>query len=109
MSIDVDFTQGEVNSFTASGTPTYGSDGATFTVRQSGDAPQLTSVFYMMFGRVEFSMKAAPGAGIVSSFVLQTDDMLVVTPNTPFPPFCGSLAVQETESGHPPPGVQCGA
>lgn len=75
MSIDVDFTQGEVNSFTASGTPTYGSDGATFTVRQSGDAPQLTSVFYIMFGRVEFSMKAAPGAGIVSSFVLQSDDL----------------------------------
>ncbi|KAI0175768.1 glycoside hydrolase family 16 protein [Hypoxylon sp. FL1284] len=75
MEIDVDFTQGEVNSFTASGTPTYGSDGATFTVRQKGDAPQLTSVFYIMFGRVEFSLKAAPGAGIVSSFVLQSDDL----------------------------------
>ncbi|KAI1376257.1 glycoside hydrolase family 16 protein [Hypoxylon crocopeplum] len=76
MAIDVDFTQGEVNSFTNSGgEPTYGSDGATFTVRQSGDAPQLTSVFYIMFGRVEISLKAAPGAGIVSSFVLQSDDL----------------------------------
>lgn len=75
MAIDVDFTQGEVNSFTASGTPTYGSDGVTFTVSKSGDAPQLTSVFYIMFGRVEFSLKAAPGAGIVSSFVLQSDDL----------------------------------
>ncbi|KAI2633707.1 glycoside hydrolase family 16 protein [Hypomontagnella submonticulosa] len=74
MAIDVDFTQGEVNSFTKSGgNPTYGSDGVTFTVRQSGDAPQLTSVFYIMFGRVEISLKAAPGAGIVSSFVLQSD------------------------------------
>ncbi|KAF3055902.1 putative glycosidase crf1 [Daldinia childiae] len=74
MAIDVDFTQGEVNSFTTSGgQPTYGSDGVTFTVRQSGDAPQLSSVFYIMFGRVELSLKAAPGAGIVSSFVLQSD------------------------------------
>ncbi|KAI1394232.1 glycoside hydrolase family 16 protein [Hypoxylon trugodes] len=76
MSIDVDFTQGEVNSFTKSGgDPTYGSDGVTFTVSKSGDAPQLTSVFYIMFGRVEVSLKAAPGAGIVSSFVLQSDDL----------------------------------
>lgn len=74
MAIDVDFTQGEVNSFESSGgTVTYGSDGATFTVSQSGDAPQLTSVFYIMFGRVEITLKAAPGAGIVSSFVLQSD------------------------------------
>ena len=74
MAIDVDFTQGEVNSFQASGgTVNYGSDGAVFTVSKGGDAPQLTSVFYIMFGRVEFTMKAAPGAGIVSSFVLQSD------------------------------------
>ncbi|OTB02328.1 glycoside hydrolase family 16 protein [Hypoxylon sp. CI-4A] len=76
MAIDVDFTQGEVNSFSSSGgTPTYGSDGVTFTVAKSGDAPQLTSVFYIMFGRVEFSLKAAPGAGIVSSFILESDDL----------------------------------
>lgn len=74
MAIDVDFTQGEVNSFQSSGgTVNYGSDGATFTVSKSGDAPQLTSVFYIMFGRVEITLKAAPGAGIVSSFVLQSD------------------------------------
>ncbi|KAI1461746.1 glycoside hydrolase family 16 protein [Annulohypoxylon moriforme] len=76
MAIDVDFTQGEVNSFTSSGgSPTYGLDGVTFTVSKSGDAPQLTSVFYIMFGRVEVSLKSAPGAGIVSSFVLQSDDL----------------------------------
>jgi beta-glucanase (GH16 family) len=74
MTINVDFTQGEVNSFVASGgTPTYGKDGVTFTVAKSGDAPQLTSVFYIMFGRVEVTMKAAPGAGIVSSLVLLSD------------------------------------
>jgi beta-glucanase (GH16 family) len=73
--INVDFTQGSVNSFTASGNPTYDSNGVSFTVAQSGDAPQLTSLFYIMFGKVELTMKAAPGAGIVSSLVLQSDDL----------------------------------
>ncbi|KAL7927740.1 glycoside hydrolase family 16 protein [Trichoderma austrokoningii] len=75
MSINVDFTKGGVNSFVASGSPTYNSNGASFTVASGGDAPQLTSVFYIMFGRVEVTMKAAPGAGIVSSVVLQSDDL----------------------------------
>ncbi|RYP14252.1 hypothetical protein DL765_006503 [Monosporascus sp. GIB2] len=74
MAIDVDFTQGGVNSFKASGgTVTYDSNGAAFTVTRGGDAPQLSSVFFIMFGRVEFTLKAAPGAGIVSFFVLQSD------------------------------------
>jgi beta-glucanase (GH16 family) len=76
MSINVDFSQGAVNSFVASGgTPTYGSDGVSFTIAKSGDSPQLSSVFYIMFGRVQFTMKAAPGAGIVSSLVLESDDL----------------------------------
>ncbi|KAK3310157.1 glycoside hydrolase family 16 protein [Chaetomium strumarium] len=76
MTINVDFTQGEVNSFVASGgTPTYGKDGVTFTVAKAGDAPQLNSVFYIMFGRVEVTLKAAPGAGIVSSLVLISDTL----------------------------------
>jgi beta-glucanase (GH16 family) len=66
MAIDVDFTQGEVNSFTSSGgTPSYG----------SGDAPQLNSIFYIMFGKVDITMKVAPGTGIVTSVVLQSDDL----------------------------------
>lgn len=76
MAINVDFTQGEVNSFTASGgTPTYGSDGVTFTISKSGDAPQLNSVFYIMFGKVDITMKCAPGTGIVTSVVLQSEDL----------------------------------
>lgn len=75
MTVNVDFTQGEVNSFAASGSPTYGDDGASFTVSQGGDAPQLASLFYIMFGRVEITMKAAPGAGIVSSLVLESDTL----------------------------------
>jgi beta-glucanase (GH16 family) len=74
-SINVDFTKGAVNSFTASGNPTYDSTGVHFTVSKSGDAPQLASVFYIMFGKVQVTMKAAPGAGIVSTLVLQSDDL----------------------------------
>ena len=75
MTVDVDFTKGAVNSFAASGNPTYDSNGASFTVASGGQSPQLTSLFYIMFGRVEITMKAAPGAGIVSSLVLESDDL----------------------------------
>lgn len=76
MAINVDFTKGQVNSFSASGgAVTYGNEGASFIVSKTGDAPQLNSVFYIMFGRVEVAMRAAPGNGIVSSLVLQSDDL----------------------------------
>lgn len=75
MAVDIDFRKGAVNSFVASGSPAYGSDGVSFSVARGGDAPQLNSLFYIMFGRVELTMKAAPGAGIVSSLVLESDDL----------------------------------
>lgn len=76
MAVDVDFTQGEVNSFSASGgTPTYDSSGVTFTIASQGDAPQLNAGFYIMFGRVEITMRCATGTGIVSSVVLQSEDL----------------------------------
>lgn len=74
-SIDVNFKDGESSQFTAQGAPTYSSDGAGFTVAKSGDAPTLVSKWYIMFGEVSISMKAAPGTGIVSSVVLQSDDL----------------------------------
>lgn len=73
-SVNIDFISAS-DSFTPTGNPTYGSDGVSFTVAQSGDAPQLTSKWYIMFGKYEVTMKAAPGAGIVSSCVLQSDDL----------------------------------
>lgn len=76
MTIDVDFRQGAVNSFAASGSPRYSSsEGVSFTVSRAGDAPQLQSLFYIMFGRVEMTARAAAGAGIVSSLVLESDDL----------------------------------
>lgn len=51
----------------------YGSNGAEFTVGKSGDSPLIQSDFYIMFGHVDFVIQAAPGTGIVSSAVLQSD------------------------------------
>jgi hypothetical protein len=74
--VNIDFTQGASDSFTAQGTPTYDSNGVSFTIRQHGDSPQLTSKWYIMFGKVDVVLKAAPGQGIVSSFVMQSDDLV---------------------------------
>lgn len=74
-SVSVDFSSGSSTAFTAQGNPTYGSGGVSLTVAKSGDSPQLASKWYIMFGHVEITLKAAPGAGIVSSSVLLSDDL----------------------------------
>ncbi|KAL9129632.1 MAG: hypothetical protein Q9217_001950 [Psora testacea] len=74
-SVNVDFTSGASDSFTPQGEPKYDSNGASLTVTKGGDAPQLTSRWYIMFGHVDFVLKAAPGTGIVSSALLQSDDL----------------------------------
>ncbi|KAH9885060.1 concanavalin A-like lectin/glucanase domain-containing protein [Xylariomycetidae sp. FL2044] len=48
--------------------------GAEFTFNQRGDAPQLFTKFYIFYGRVDVEMQVAPGTGIISSFVLMSDD-----------------------------------
>ncbi|RMZ81644.1 hypothetical protein DV737_g2386, partial [Chaetothyriales sp. CBS 132003] len=72
-SITIDFTSGSSSQFTASGSPSYGSSGAEFTISEKGDSPTITSSWYIMFGHVEYVVKAAPGTGIVSSAVLLSD------------------------------------
>jgi hypothetical protein len=57
------------------GSLTYGAEGAEFTVERKGDAPTIGSEGYFHFGYVEVVMKAAPGVGIISSIVLQSDDL----------------------------------
>lgn len=71
--VTIDFTAGASDSFTPQGNPTYDSNGASFTVAKSGDSPLLSSKWYIMFGHVEFKVKPAPGVGVVSSAVLQSD------------------------------------
>ena len=74
-SVKVDFSSGQSDSFTPEGNPSYDSNGASLTVAKDGDAPTLSSKWYIMFGHVDFVVKAAPGTGIVSSCVLQSDTL----------------------------------
>ena len=52
-----------------------GKDGAVFRIAKPKDAPTIVSSFYIMWGRYEVVIKPAPGAGIISSIVLQSDDL----------------------------------
>ncbi|KAJ4382454.1 transglycosylase [Didymella sp. IMI 355093] len=54
---------------------TYTSSGAEFTITKAGDAPTIRSKWYIFFGRVSFFLQAAPGTGIVSSAILESDDL----------------------------------
>lgn len=46
-----------------------------FTISKGSDAPTITSNRYLFFGSVEVEMQVAPGTGVVTSFVLQSDDL----------------------------------
>jgi len=52
-----------------------GDQGAEFSISDDKDAPTVETDFYIFFGRVDVTMKAAPGQGIVSSVVLESDDL----------------------------------
>ncbi|KAI9845201.1 MAG: hypothetical protein M1838_001841 [Thelocarpon superellum] len=71
-----DFRNGPSDAFTniGAGAPTYGAGGVSLTAAKSGDSPTLVSRFYLMFGRVEIMMQAAPGSGIVSTALMLSDD-----------------------------------
>ncbi|KKY15707.1 putative cell wall glucanase [Phaeomoniella chlamydospora] len=74
----IDFTTSTPSSKvwnTTSGTIDYTEKGAEFTINEKGDSPTIQSEFYIFFGKLEVIMKAANGTGIVSSIVLQSDDL----------------------------------
>lgn len=54
---------------------TYTPEGALFTVAKQGDSPTIQTEGYLHFGYVEVKVKAAPGQGIVSSIVVQSEDL----------------------------------
>ncbi|KAF1932561.1 glycoside hydrolase family 16 protein [Didymella exigua CBS 183.55] len=60
---------------TTAGNVTSTSSGLEFTITKSGDAPTIQSKWYIFFGRVSFFLRAAPGTGIVSSAILESDDL----------------------------------
>ncbi|KIW77837.1 hypothetical protein Z517_07670 [Fonsecaea pedrosoi CBS 271.37] len=54
----------------------YGSpNGANFTFAKRYDAPYIWTRFYVLFGRIEVVVQAAPGAGIITSAVMMSDDL----------------------------------
>ncbi|KAI8628434.1 concanavalin A-like lectin/glucanase domain-containing protein [Xylariaceae sp. FL1651] len=72
----IDFTKGKSDFFKeADGTTIdYSSKGAGFTINKETDAPTVTSNKYLFFGKIDVEVEVAPGTGIVTSFVLQSDD-----------------------------------
>lgn len=56
-------------------TMSYGDQGAQFRIAKSGQAPTIETNFYFFFGHVDVTMKPAPGQGIISSIVLESDDL----------------------------------
>lgn len=71
-------TQDDCGAFeTADGTSIkYDKDmGAVFTITKDGEAPTIHTKDYVLFGRVDVFVRAATGRGIVTSTVLQSDDL----------------------------------
>ncbi|KAE8153996.1 concanavalin A-like lectin/glucanase domain-containing protein [Aspergillus avenaceus] len=68
-----DFTKEISKGWKPVGTVAHDKDGMALAVAKKLDGPLVQSDFYIMFGRVEFTLRAAPGTGIVSSAVLQSD------------------------------------
>ncbi|KAL4947234.1 concanavalin A-like lectin/glucanase [Aspergillus filifer] len=71
-----DFTSGDFDGWnTTSGNVDITSQGAAFTINEQGDAPTIESEFYIFFGRVEVVMQSANGTGIISTAILESDDL----------------------------------
>jgi hypothetical protein len=74
--VTTDFTKGASKDWTlAEGTTMqYGDKGAEFVITK-GEAPTMSSTKYIMFGKVTIEAMASAGTGIVSSFILESDDL----------------------------------
>ncbi|RVD86424.1 uncharacterized protein DFL_004700 [Arthrobotrys flagrans] len=53
----------------------YEKDGIHLPVKKKGDAPTIISTKYVLGGRLDCTLKIAPGKGIVSSLVFQSADL----------------------------------
>jgi beta-glucanase (GH16 family) len=49
--------------------------GGEFIINGKGDSPTIQSKFYIFFGVLSVIMRAAPGKGVISSMVLQSEDL----------------------------------
>ena len=60
---------------TTNGEIDFTDNGAELTISKKLESPTLQSNFYIFFGIVEAHVKMSPGRGIISSVVLQSDDL----------------------------------
>ncbi|KAG6010901.1 hypothetical protein E4U21_002570 [Claviceps maximensis] len=76
-SANCDFTKGSCDLFKISeGTKLdYKNNGAVFSINTETNAPTIGANKFIFFGKVEVQVQAAPGAGIITSAVLQSDDL----------------------------------
>lgn len=78
MNYTFDFTKSTADSAvwnTTGGAIQYGTDGAGMAITKRGETPTIQSEFYFFFGVVEVWLKAATGQGVISSIVLESDDL----------------------------------
>jgi beta-glucanase (GH16 family) len=76
--VEIDFRKGASDFFSlADGTSlNYDNNlGAIFSISKETDAPTISSGKYIFFGQVDVTVRAARGVGVVTSFVLQSDDL----------------------------------
>ncbi len=76
--VECDFRKGECKAFhdLDGTTVTYDdSMGAVFSVDRATHAPTVRTDNYIFFGRIDVEIQAAPEGGIVTSAVLQSDDL----------------------------------
>ncbi|KAI5467694.1 concanavalin A-like lectin/glucanase domain-containing protein, partial [Mariannaea sp. PMI_226] len=75
--LNCDFTQGPCDAFHLQGSTSlsYSGKGANFVIKSESDSPTIISGQYLFFGRVDLVLQAALGQGIVTSAVLQSDDL----------------------------------
>lgn len=74
----IDFTQSIMSDTVwnvTAGSINYDDPGAEFTINARGDSPTVQTNFYIFFGQVEVIMKSATGQGIVSSIVMESNDL----------------------------------
>ncbi|KAM0129825.1 hypothetical protein ACHAO1_008245 [Botrytis cinerea] len=73
-----DFTAGKSSYWEVEDGTTMSYDGtlgAQFVISTATDAPTIKNIGYIMFGRIETWVRASAGTGIVSSFILESDDL----------------------------------
>jgi hypothetical protein len=72
----VDFTSGADAAWPMIlGEAGYDADGVAFSLAGPSPGPTMESDFYFFFGTISVVAKSAPGAGIVSCVVLESDDL----------------------------------